>query len=115
MIDKDTFFKAIDTGRHLNAKTREDYWAHFKEKCNHNLELLSTEKGAPYSPDTGIHLYIKFSLEKYFSKTEEGGNSGTRKAGKADHPGDSKISPIDTDWKKESATTWGTNNDVKYK
>ncbi len=114
MHDKNTFFKAIDTGNHLNNKTREEYWHLFTEKCDQNLQTLYKVENSPFT-DTGIHLYIKFSLDKFFSTGEKDKGAAMNQAGKAGTPAGSKLSPIDKDWKKDTATTWGTNDDVKGK
>jgi hypothetical protein len=111
MLDKDKFYKVIDFGDHLNIKTKEAYWKHFAEKCDQHLRLLYKDENAPFQENTGIHQYIQLSIDKFFSKTEKDKGTEINEAG----PEDSKISPIDKDWKKESATTWGTNDDVKFK
>jgi hypothetical protein len=114
MLNKDKFYKAIDFGDHLNTRTKEAYWKHFTEKCEQHLQLLYKEENAPFQENTGIHQYIQLSIDKFFNESKIAKGPEINEA-RGTGPEDSKISPIDKNWKKESTTTWGTNDDVKFK
>jgi hypothetical protein len=115
MLDKDKFYKAIDFGDHLNTKTKEAYWTHFTERCDKDLKTLYMAENVPFPTDTGIHQYVRLSIDKFSYEDSAHKRARIKESQKPGAAGDPKISPIDKDWKKESATTWGTNDDVRYK
>jgi hypothetical protein len=107
-FDKDKFYKAIDFDDHFNGRTREAYWKYFVEKCDQNIKTLYHEGAVLYPEKEGLHQYVRFSIDKFLGHLEKGNKS-------ADNMGASKISPIDREWKKKPASTWGYNDDVKFK
>ena len=112
--DKEPFFKIIDAGDHLNAKTKEGYWQFFTQKCAQNIQTLYNKGDSLYPEAEGLHQYVKCSIDAFFGHEKKEEASGLPKPPTA-NPEDSKISPIDKDWKKESAISWGWNYDVKWK
>lgn len=99
-LDKKRFFEVIDSGEHLNAKTREAYWKFYREECQQDIIKLYKDGGRLFK-DSEIHQNVKFSIDNtlHLNIKEES----------------DKINPIITASQKESATTWGTNDDVKGK
>lgn len=112
--DKNTFFKIIDFGDHFNAKTREAYWQFFEENCGQNIQTFYNVGGALFPEAEGLHQYVKCSIDKFFGHEAKEEEKALPKPPTA-NPEDSKISPIDKEWKKASAISWGWNYDVKGK
>lgn len=115
LFNKATFFKAIDLDDHFNTKTREAYWNYFVEKCDQNIQTFYQEGGSLYPEKAGLHHYVKYSINKSLGQGAKEDKPEDVKKGASARPGESGISPIDSEWKKETATTWGTNDDVKHK
>lgn len=119
LADKNAFFKAIDHDDHFNIKTKEAYWNYFVEKCDRNIKTLFHEGSSLYPEKAGIHHYVKYSIEKFLGQevveNKAEFKQEPKEEGVSAQPGESGISPIDSERKKETATTWGTNDDVKHK
>lgn len=96
-VSKEKFFKLIDSGDHLNASTKESYWSFYTEQGGEDLIMLYKE-GQQLYPDSGIHEYIKSSLNKCLSLN-------------IDEPSD-KVKSIESPMDRKSASTWGYNSDV---
>lgn len=99
-IDKENFFKIVDSGYHLNSVTREAYWEYFIGTCEEDFIKLYKE-GDELFPDSGIHAYITVSLDKKMN-LQDGEKSDI-------------IKPITSPSDKETAITWGRNFDVRGK
>lgn len=114
-MDKERFFKIIDSDDHFNTKTKEAYWNFFVEKAGQSIETLYKDGGHLYPEKEGLQQYVKFSISKFFDLEKGSETSGNKAFSTGEDASQSKILPIDDGINHESATTWGTNDDVKSK
>lgn len=99
-MDKERFFEVIDWERKLNAQSREAYWKFYQEECQQDIVRLYKE-GDGLLQDPALHQSVKASIDKTLNLNIKEESD--------------KINPIITPAQKQSATTWGTNDDVKGK
>lgn len=116
-FDKEKFYRTIDKNDHLNTRTKEAYRNYFLIECEGSMQSLYINGSAIFPESEGLHQYVMHSIEQSedysLSDKQEAvtGNAIERQK----ETGDEKITGINSERKKQSATTWGTNNDVKHK